>query len=159
MQLTVISVGKLKERYLKAGIEEYAKRLRNYGTVSFVEVADEPCPEQLSDKERQHIKQKEGARILSKIKERQFVVALAIEGELLSSPQLADLIDQRLVAGDSHLVFVIGGSLGLDEAVYQRANRHVSFGRITLPHQLMRLVLVEQLYRACRINNNHAYHK
>ena len=77
----------------------------------------------------------------------------------MSSPQLADLIDQRLVAGDSHLVFVIGGSLGLDEAVYQRANRHVSFGRITLPHQLMRLVLMEQLYRACRINNNHAYHK
>lgn len=159
MNITVISVGKLKEKYLKQGIEEYTKRLGSYCKMQLLEVPDEKAPETLSEKEMEQIKEKEGERILSKIKESDVVIAMAIEGDLVSSEQLAKEIDEYGIRGKSSIVFVIGGSLGLSDAVKKRANRKVSFGRITLPHQLMRLVLVEQIYRVFRINAGHAYHK
>ena len=154
MNITIVSVGKLKEKYLKQGIDEYAKRLGSYCKFQVVEVPDEKAPENLSEKEME-----QGERILSKIKDGDVVVAMAIEGALVSSEQLAKEIDSFALHGKSSIVFVIGGSLGLSTAVKKRADLKVSFGRITLPHQLMRLVLSEQIYRAFRINAGHAYHK
>lgn len=159
MNITIISVGKLKEKYLKQGIDEYAKRLGSYCKLQLIEVPDEKAPENLSDKEMEIVKEKEGERILAKVKEQDILIAMAIEGDLISSEQLAQKIESYGISGKSSLTFVIGGSLGLSEAVKKRANLKISFGRITLPHQLMRLVLVEQIYRAFRITAGHAYHK
>lgn len=159
MNITIISVGKLKEKYLKQGIDEYSKRLQSYCKLHLIEVPDEKAPENLSDKEMELIKNKEGDRILSKIKDTDIVLAMAIEGDLISSEQLAKKMESYAINGKSSLVFVIGGSLGLSDAVKKRANDKLSFGRITLPHQLMRLVLVEQVYRSFRITAGHAYHK
>lgn len=159
MNITIISVGKLKEKYLKQGIDEYSKRLQSYCKLHLIEVPDEKAPENLSDKEMELIKNKEGDRILSKIKDTDIVLAMAIEGDLISSEQLAQKMESYAINGKSSLVFVIGGSLGLSDAVKKRANDKLSFGRITLPHQLMRLVLVEQVYRSFRITAGHAYHK
>lgn len=159
MNITIISVGKLKEKYLKQGIDEYAKRLGSYCKLQLIEVPDEKAPENLSDKEMEIVKEKEGERILSKVKDQDVLIAMAIEGGLISSEQLAQKIEAYGISGKSALTFVIGGSLGLSEAVKKRANLKISFGRITLPHQLMRLVLVEQIYRAFRITAGHAYHK
>ena len=159
MNITIVSVGKLKEKYLKQGIDEYAKRLGSYCKFQVVEVPDEKAPENLSDKEMEQVLEKEGERILSKIKDGDVVVAMAIEGDLVSSEQLAKEMDTFALHGKSSMVFVIGGSLGLSPAAKKRADRKISFGRITLPHQLMRLVLTEQIYRAFRNNSGHAYHK
>lgn len=159
MNIKIISVGKLKEKYLKMGIEEYAKRLGAYCKFNVIEVSDEKTPDELSDKELSFILNKEGNKILNKITDKDYVIAMAIEGDLFSSEQLAKTIDSCGINGQSKIVFVIGGSLGLSSDVKKRANLLMSFGRITLPHQLMRLVLSEQIYRAFRINNNQAYHK
>ncbi len=159
MHIKIISVGKLKEKYLKMGIEEYTKRLGSYCKIELIEVADEKAPENLSFKEMELVKFKEGERILAKIKETEYVIELAIEGQSLSSEELAEEMDQLASGGKSAVTFVIGGSLGLSKAVNKRANQSLSFGRMTLPHQLMRLVLVEQIYRSFRINHGHAYHK
>lgn len=159
MNIKIIAVGKLKENYLKKGIEEYSKRLGNYAKFDIIEVPDEKAPEHLSDKEMEIIKSKEGDKILAKISEQDFVIALAIEGTLHSSEMIADLMENCAINGKSKLVFVIGGSLGLSDTVKKRANTLMSFGRITLPHQLMRLVLTEQIYRSFRIINKQAYHK
>lgn len=159
MNITIISVGKLKEKYLKQGIDEYAKRLGSYCKLQLIEVADEKAPENLSNKEMELVKDKEGERILAKVKEQDVLIAMAIEGDLISSEQLAQKIEDYGISGKSSVTFVIGGSLGLSDAVKKRANAKISFGRITLPHQLMRLVLVEQIYRAFRITAGHAYHK
>lgn len=159
MNITIVSVGKLKEKYLRQGIDEYAKRLGSYCKFQVVEVPDEKAPENLSEKEMEQVLEKEGERILSKIKDGDVVVAMAIEGALVSSEQLAKEINSFALHGKSSMDFVIGGSLGLSTAVKKRADLKVSFGRITLPHQLMRLVLCEQIYRAFRINAGHAYHK
>lgn len=159
MNITIVSVGKLKEKYLKQGIDEYAKRLGSYCKFQVIEVPDEKAPENLSDKEMEQVLEKEGERILAKIKDGDVVVAMAIEGDLVSSEQLAKEMDTFALHGKSSMVFVIGGSLGLSPEVKKRADRKISFGRITLPHQLMRLVLTEQIYRAFRINAGHAYHK
>ncbi|MGX7030649.1 23S rRNA (pseudouridine(1915)-N(3))-methyltransferase RlmH [Vagococcus zengguangii] len=159
MKVTIIGVGKLKEKYLKQGIAEYAKRLGKYTKFEIIEVPDEQAPENLSEAEMLQVKQKEGERILSKIKDTDYVYALVIQGKLISSENLAKTMENATIQGKSHLVFVIGGSLGLSDEVVKRSNEQISFGRITLPHQLMRLVLSEQVYRGFRIMNGHAYHK
>lgn len=159
MNITVISVGKLKERYLKLGIEEFSKRLSKYCKLDMIELDDEKCPENLSDKDMEIVKNKEGSKILSKIKSNSYVIALAIDGKNLSSEELADTISKLAVRGNSHITFVIGGSLGLADEVLKRADYKLSFSKMTFPHQMMKLILLEQVYRAFRINNNEPYHK
>ena len=159
MNIKIVTVGKLKEKYLVQGINEYAKRISAYAKLTFVEVPDEKAPENLSDAQMSQIKEKEGQRILAKIKDGEYVYALAIEGQNPTSEAFAKQFDQLGIQGKSQLVFVIGGSLGLSEAVMQRSDAQISFGKMTFPHQLMKLILVEQIYRAYRINTNAPYHK
>ncbi len=159
MNISIVTVGKLKEKYLKQGIEEYLKRLTAYAKVDLIEVADEKAPEVLSELEMIQVKQKEGERILARISQDTYVIALAIQGKLGSSEELAESLDKLATYGKSKIAFVIGGSLGLSEEVIKRSNEQLSFSRMTFPHQLMRLILVEQIYRAFRINRNEPYHK
>lgn len=159
MNIKIIGVGKLKEKYLKQGIAEYAKRLGTFCKFEIVEVPDEKAPETLSDAQMLMVKQKEGERILSKIKDKEYVYALAIEGKERSSEEFALELDNLGTYGKSDITFVIGGSLGLSKEVMQRADTKISFGRFTLPHQLMRLVLTEQVYRGFMINAGRPYHK
>ncbi|KQU58734.1 23S rRNA (pseudouridine(1915)-N(3))-methyltransferase RlmH [Rossellomorea marisflavi] len=159
MNITIITVGKLKEKYLKQGIAEYTKRLGAYAKIEIVELADEKAPEVLSDSEMQQVKNKEGERILSKISPDHHVIALAIQGKMKSSEELADTLDKLATYGKSKVAFIIGGSLGLSDDVLKRADEKLSFSKMTFPHQLMRLVLVEQVYRAFRINRGEPYHK
>jgi len=159
VNISIITVGKLKEKYLKQGIEEYLKRLTAYAKVDVIEVPDEKAPEVLSELEMVQVKQKEGERILAKISQDTYVIALAIQGKLGSSEELADSLDKLATYGKSKIAFVIGGSLGLSEEVIKRSNEQLSFSRMTFPHQLMRLILVEQIYRAFRINRGEPYHK
>ena len=159
MNISIITVGKLKEKYLKQGIDEYLKRLTAYAKVEVIEVADEKAPEELSELEMLQVKQKEGERILAKVSQDTYVIALAIQGKLASSEELADSLDKLATYGKSKIAFVIGGSLGLSEDVLKRSNEQLSFSRMTFPHQLMRLILVEQIYRAFRINRGEPYHK
>ena len=154
-----MTVGKLKEKYLKQGIDEYTKRLSTYAKIELIEVADEKAPEQASEAEQQQIKEKEGERILSKLHPDTYVIALAIQGKMLTSEQLADNLDKLATYGKSKIAFVIGGSLGLSDEVMKRANESLSFSKMTFPHQLMKLVLVEQVYRAFRIMRGEPYHK
>ncbi|BCQ31213.1 23S rRNA (pseudouridine(1915)-N(3))-methyltransferase RlmH [Limosilactobacillus fermentum] len=159
MNIKIIGVGKVKEKYFKAGIAEYAKRMERYAKFEIVEVPDEKAPETLSQAEMDAVMAKEGERILAKIKEREYVYALAIKGKERSSEEFAKEINQLATYGHSDITFVIGGSLGLSPAVLKRANTQISFGRFTLPHKLMRLVLAEQIYRAFTIINGLPYHK
>ena len=159
MNIQIISVGKLKEKYLKMGIEEYTKRLGSYAKMELIEVADEKAPENLSDAAMEIVKKKEGDRILAKIGADTYVIALAIEGKMKSSEQLATDIESLMTYGKSKIAFVIGGSLGLHEEVMKRSDEKLSFSKMTLPHQLMKLVLVEQIYRAFRIMKGEPYHK
>ena len=159
MNIKVITVGKLKEKYLKAGIAEYAKRLSKFCKVEMIEVADEKAPESLSDAEMTNVKDKEGERILNKIKDKEHVIVLAIQGKQRASEEFAKEIQDLATYGKSDITFVIGGSLGTSDAVNKRANDALSFGKLTLPHQLMRLVLTEQIYRAFMINQGSPYHK
>lgn len=159
MNISIVTVGKLKEKYLKQGIEEYLKRLGSYAKVEVYEVSDEKAPEELSETEMVQVKQKEGERILAKINPDTYVIALAINGKLKSSEQLADSLDKLATYGKSKVAFVIGGSLGLSDEVLKRSDEQLSFSKMTFPHQLMRLILVEQIYRAFRINRGEPYHK
>ncbi|MCM3664476.1 23S rRNA (pseudouridine(1915)-N(3))-methyltransferase RlmH [Mesobacillus subterraneus] len=159
MHISIVTVGKLKEKYLKQGIEEYLKRLGSYAKIDVVEVPDEKAPEELSETEMVQVKQKEGERILAKINPDTYVIALAINGKLKSSEELADTIDKLATYGKSKIAFVIGGSLGLSDEVLKRSDEQLSFSKMTFPHQLMRLILVEQVYRAFRINRGEPYHK
>lgn len=159
MFIQLITVGKLKEKYLVQGIQEYAKRLTPYLKFQMIEVADEKAPDNLSEAEVSGVKAREGERILAHVKEGAHLIALAIDGKLWSSEELAAELDRLGTYGTSHVVFVIGGSHGLSDAVLSRAQQRLSFGRMTLPHQLMRLVLVEQIYRAVKINRGEPYHK
>lgn len=152
MNISIVAIGKLKEKYLKQGIDEYIKRLSAYAKVDIIELPDEKAPENLSDQDMKIIKDKEGDRILSKISPDAHVIALAIEGKMKSSEELADNMDRLATYGKSKVTFVIGGSLGLSDAVLKRADEKLSFSRMTFPHQLMRLILLEQVYRAFRIN-------
>lgn len=159
MKITIITVGKLKEKYLKQGIQEYLKRLTAYAKVDIVEVSDEKAPENMSEAEMMEVKQKEGQRILGNIGADTYVVTLEIGGKMLSSEQLAAKMDELATYGKSKIAFVIGGSLGISEAVEKRSDLALSFSKMTFPHQLMRLVLIEQIYRGFRINRGEPYHK
>ncbi|WP_078378468.1 23S rRNA (pseudouridine(1915)-N(3))-methyltransferase RlmH [Sutcliffiella halmapala] len=159
MNISIITIGKLKEKYLKQGIDEYLKRLSAYAKIEVIELADEKAPEQLSDAEMEQVKQKEGERILAKISDDTHVIALAIEGKQRSSEELAKEIDKLATYGKSKIAYVIGGSLGLSNEVMKRSNDTLSFSKMTFPHQLMRLILLEQVYRAFRINRGEPYHK
>lgn len=159
MNITIVSVGKLKEKYLKMGIDEYVKRLGGYAKMDIIEVPDEKAPEQLSDAEMDIVKKKEGERILSKFSPDTYVIALAINGKMKTSEQMAADLESLMTYGKSKIAFVIGGSLGLHNEVLKRADEQQSFGKMTLPHQLMKLVLVEQIYRSFRIMKGEPYHK
>jgi 23S rRNA (pseudouridine1915-N3)-methyltransferase len=159
MKITIIGVGKIKEKYFTSAIEEYAKRLSRYCKLEIIEVNDEKTLEQASEAEELIIKKTEGTRILKHIKEGAYMIALAIEGNSLSSVELAEKFEQLGVGGCSHIVFAIGGSLGLSPEVLARADYKLSFSKMTFPHQLMRVILLEQIYRAYRINSNEPYHK
>lgn len=159
MKISLITVGKVKEKYLKQGIDEYLKRLRTYAKMEIIEVADEKAPETMSAAEMEEVKNKEGERVLSHIQHDMYVITLEINGKMLTSEQLAARLDELATYGKSKIAFVIGGSLGLSEAVQKRSNFALSFSKMTFPHQLMRLILLEQVYRAYRINRGEPYHK
>ncbi|MFG6113657.1 23S rRNA (pseudouridine(1915)-N(3))-methyltransferase RlmH [Halobacillus sp. MO56] len=159
MKITIVTVGKLKEKYLKQGIQEYVKRLGPYASIDMVEVADEKAPENLSEADMEEVKNKEGERILAKINPDSYVFTLEIEGKQLTSEKFAKKLDDLATYGKSKVTFVIGGSLGLSDEVLKRSDMGLSFSKMTFPHQLMRLVLVEQIYRAFKINRNEPYHK
>jgi len=159
MNIQIIAVGKLKEKYLIDGIKEYTKRLGSYAKLHIHEVPDEKVPETLSAAQEEQAKEREGERILALIKPETHVIALAIDGKLWSSEELAEQINSLATYGRSQIAFVIGGSLGLSQAVLQRADQKLSFGRLTYPHQLMRLILVEQIYRAFKIIRGEPYHR
>ena len=159
MKITVVTVGKIKEKYFTDAIAEYSKRLSRYCKLEIVQVADEKTPDGASEALEIQIKDKEGERILANIKDGSYVVALAIDGQMLDSEQLADKMEKWGVSGISQIVFVIGGSLGLSKAVLNRADYKLSFSKMTFPHQLMRVILLEQIYRGFRIIANEPYHK
>lgn len=159
MRISVISVGKLKERYLKEGIGEYAKRLSRFCDLQLLEAEDEQAPESLSTIQEEQVKKKEAARILGKLKEGTFLIALDVKGEKMSSEGFADVLQKCFTAGKSNITFVIGGSLGLDAGLVKKADLRLSFSDMTFPHQLTRLILLEQLYRAFKIINGETYHK
>ena len=159
MKITLVTVGKIKEKFFEDAIKEYSKRLSRYCKLEILQVADEKTPEGASEAVELQIKEKEGQRILSLIRDDAYVIALAIEGKMLDSEELAERIEKFGVSGISQIVFVIGGSLGLSAQVMKRADYALSFSRMTFPHQLMRVVLLEQIYRSYRIMNHQPYHK
>jgi 23S rRNA (pseudouridine1915-N3)-methyltransferase len=159
VNISIITIGKLKEKYLKQGIDEYVKRLASYAKLDIIELPDEKAPENLSEAEMVQVKHKEGERILQKISPDTYVIALAIQGKMKSSEQLAEDLDKLATYGKSKIAFIIGGSLGLSDEVMKRADESLSFSKMTFPHQLMKLILVEQIYRAFRINRGEPYHK
>ena len=159
MKITILAVGKLKEKYWKQAISEYEKRLSAYSKIEIIEVPDEKAPENMSDKEIEQVKEKEGQRLLAKTKPQATVITLEIQGKMLSSEGLAEEMQRRMTQGQSDFVFVIGGSNGLHEDVLQRSNYALSFSKMTFPHQMMRVVLIEQVYRAFKIMRGEAYHK
>ena len=159
MKITVITVGKIKEKYLKDAIAEYSKRLSKYCKLEIIEVADEKTPDNAGEVVEDAIRTKEAERILKYVKDDTFVITLEISGKQLSSEELADKIDKLGVQGTSHIIFIIGGSIGLGHEVLQKSNFALSFSKMTFPHQLMRVVLLEQIYRSYRIINGEPYHK
>jgi len=159
MNITIITVGKLKENYLKEAVSEYSKRLSKYCKLEIIEVPDEKAPETMSQAEEESVKQKEGQAILKHIKNDTYVVALAIDGKMLSSEGFSDFINDLGIRGKSNIAFIIGGSLGLSYEVLRRADYKLSFSPMTFPHQLMRVILLEQIYRGYRIMKGEPYHK
>ena len=159
MKITVITVGKLKEKYLKDAIAEYSKRLSKYCKLEIVEVADEKTPEHASEVVEEAIRAKEAERILKYVKEDAFVITLEIAGKQLTSEEFADKIEQLGVRGVSHIIFIIGGSIGLGKDVLAKSDYALSFSKMTFPHQLMRVILLEQVYRSYRIISGEPYHK
>ncbi|PTJ93011.1 23S rRNA (pseudouridine(1915)-N(3))-methyltransferase RlmH [Staphylococcus simulans] len=159
MKITVLAVGKLKEKYWKQAIAEYQKRLGAYTKIEIIEVPDEKAPENMSDKEIEQVKQKEGQRLLAKVKPQSIVITLEIKGNMLTSEGLAKNLQQRMVQGQSDFTFIIGGSNGLHQDVLDRSNYALSFSKMTFPHQMMRVILLEQVYRAFKIMRGEAYHK
>lgn len=159
MNIKIIAVGKLKEKYLKDAVNEYLKRLTAYAKLEIIEIGDKKEPDNASLKDIENIKNKEGSKIIEKIKDREYVILLDVEGKLISSEELAGKLGELSLSGDSNLVFVIGGSNGVSEEVRQKANFKLSFSKMTFPHQLMRVILLEQIYRGFKINRGEAYHK
>ena len=159
MKITVITVGKIKEKYLRDAIAEYTKRLSRYCKLEIIEVADEKTPDQASETVEEQIRDKEGERILKYIRDDMYVITLEIGGKMLSSEELADKINMLGIRGQSSVAFVIGGSIGLGREVLKRSDYALSFSKMTFPHQLMRVILLEQVYRSYRIINGEPYHK
>ncbi|WP_350343632.1 23S rRNA (pseudouridine(1915)-N(3))-methyltransferase RlmH [Proteinivorax tanatarense] len=159
MKIDIITVGKLKEKYFVEAVKEYQKRLSAFCKLNIIEVPDKAAPQQSSQKEQEEIKNNEGEKILTKINPQSYVIALEIKGEMLSSEKLAKKLDQLAVTGSSYITFIIGGSLGLSQQVLKKAQLKLSFSPMTFPHQLMRVILLEQVYRAFKINKGEPYHK
>lgn len=159
MNISIITVGKLKEKYLKEAVSEYSKRLSKYCKLEIIEVPDEKAPETMSRAEEEAVKQKEGQAILKHVKNDTYVVALAIDGKMLSSESFSEFINDLGIRGKSNIAFIIGGSLGLSEEVLRRADYKLSFSPMTFPHQLMRVILLEQIYRGFKIMRGEVYHK
>lgn len=159
MEINIISVGKIKEDYFKKSIEEYEKRLKAYCRVNFIELKDESEGKNLSDKDIDIILDKEGKRILEKIKERSFIIVLDILGRSIDSVEFSKKINDIMLDGISSIDFIIGGSLGISQEVKDKANYSLSFSKFTFPHKLMKVILMEQIYRAFTIINNKTYHK
>ncbi|MGV3128084.1 23S rRNA (pseudouridine(1915)-N(3))-methyltransferase RlmH [Staphylococcus simulans] len=159
MKITILAVGKLKEKYWKQAIAEYQKRLGAYTKIEIVEVPDEKAPENMSDKEIEQVKQKEGQRLLAKIRPQSTVITLEIKGNMLTSEGLAKNIQQRMIQGQSDFTYIIGGSNGLHQDVLDRSNYALSFSKMTFPHQMMRVILLEQVYRSFKIMRGETYHK
>lgn len=159
MRITIFCVGKIKEKFFADAIAEYAKRLSRYCTLEIVEVQDEKTPDGAGEAIEQKIKEKEGERLLSKFKDGCFVIALAIKGKKLTSEGMAEKIEEIGNKGIGHIGFVIGGSLGLSDAVLKKCDMQLSFSDMTFPHQLMRVILLEQIYRSYRIISGEPYHK
>lgn len=158
MKITVIAVGRIKEKYLKDAIDEYSKRLSKYVNLEIIEIPDEKAPETLSTAQEIKVKDEEGQKILKNIKDG-VIVALAIEGKQMKSTEFAGFFQKNMVSGASHITFVIGGSLGLSDSVINNADFKISFSKMTFPHQLMRVILLEQVFRAFKIIKNEPYHK
>ena len=159
MKITLITVGMIKEKYLKDAIAEYSKRLSRYCKLEIVEVADEKTPDNASATVEDAIRDKEGERILKYIKEDAYVITLEIAGKMLTSEEMAEKIEKLGVQGTSHIIFIIGGSIGLGREILKRSDYALSFSKMTFPHQLMRVILLEQIYRSYRIINHEPYHK
>lgn len=159
MEIKIIVVGKLKEKYLKNGIAEYLKRMKNYAQIKIIEVKDEAGSQTLSDAEIKQLKEIEGKRIIEKLPDRAKIIALDLKGKQLTSEDFAEEINETMTYGTSQIAFIIGGSHGLSQEVLQKTDLKISFGKMTYPHQLMRLILVEQIYRAFKIMRNEPYHK
>lgn len=159
MKITLLTVGKVKEKFYVQAIDEFSKRLSRYCRLEIVEVADEKTPDGASDTMIAQILKKEGERLMKNIRDDAYVIALAINGQMLSSEQFAQKIEQLGIGGTSHIQFIIGGSLGLSPQVLSRADAQISFSKMTFPHQLMRVILLEQIYRGYRIICGEPYHK
>lgn len=159
MNITILCVGKVKETFYRDAVSEYAKRLGRYCKFQIIELADEKTPDKASDHEEDLIKEKEAERILKQIRDDDYVIALAILGKKMDSVEFSEYIKKLGISGKSNLVFVIGGSLGLHESVLKRSDDRISFSDMTFPHQLMRVILAEQIYRGFRIMNHEPYHK
>ncbi|WP_010074345.1 23S rRNA (pseudouridine(1915)-N(3))-methyltransferase RlmH [Clostridium cellulovorans] len=159
MKITLVTVGKLKEKYLKEAISEYSKRLSRYCKLDIIEVNDEKTPDNASEKEEILIKNKEGEAILKHIKDNMLVVAMDLKGKMLSSEEFGTFIKDAGVRGNSDIAFIIGGSLGISDEVLRRADHKLCISKMTFPHQLFRVILLEQIYRGFRIINGEPYHK
>ena len=159
MKITILCVGKVKEKFYRDAIDEFSKRLSRYCKLEIIEVSDEKTDEQASENEIRLVKEKEGERLFKNIKDDAYVVTLCIDGKQLDSEELSEKIEKLGIQGTSHIYFVIGGSLGLADEVIKRADYKLSFSKMTFPHQLMRVILLEQIYRSYRIMNNEPYHK
>ncbi|MBU5294433.1 23S rRNA (pseudouridine(1915)-N(3))-methyltransferase RlmH [Anaerosalibacter bizertensis] len=159
MNIIIIGVGKIKEKFMQEGIKEYSKRLSRYCKLKILEVADESTPENLSEKGIEIIKEKEGKRILSKISNNSYIISLDIKGKNFSSEEFSKKIEDIALGGTNDITFIIGGSLGLSEEILNKSNLKLSFSKMTFPHQLMRMILLEQIYRGFRIMKGEPYHK
>lgn len=159
MKLTVVAVGKLKEKYLKEGISEYSKRLSRFCELQVIEVDDEQAPENLSESQEIQVKRREADRIMKKVKDGSALIVLDLKGKRLNSEGFADKLNSFFISGKSHITFVIGGSLGLDKGLVERADFRLCLSDMTFPHQLARLILLEQVFRVYKILNNETYHK
>ncbi len=159
MKITLITVGKLKEKYFTMAVDEYSKRLSRYAKLNIIELADEKTPDNASPAEEENIKRKEGERIIKSLKGDEYIITLEIEGKMFNSVELSQKINQIGISGKGHIAFIIGGSLGLSDEVSGIADFKLSFSKLTFPHQLMRVILLEQIYRSYRILMNEPYHK
>lgn len=159
MKITIAAVGKLKERYLKDGMAEYAKRLSRFCEFEIIEVDDEHAPDSLSPAQEAQVRQREAERLLKRVREGSYIVLLDLAGQQAGSEAFSAKLESVMLSGSSHITFIIGGSLGLDQSLIDAANYRLCLSKMTFPHQLVRLILIEQIYRAFKIMKNETYHK